>query len=291
MKNSCPDCALAGERPAVRDLDLVGEGAQLGELALAEPREEGNGPQLVDLVVGGHCATGYRPGAHPPRGHGARAGRSRSRGGVRRGSSMAGQRSMTTSRPALRARCAAASSMTPSCIQTARAPISIASSHVHPASEARRKMSTTSIGRPRCRGGGRCGSQVRVRRQLVDRRLARIHRNHLVSEAQEGARDAMAGPHRVGAAAYDRPGAGRRAGQPPRQQVRRTAARSPGPGKLLERRLDPAIEGALPACDGRCRAPRLRQGVTQRLEGGDDIGVRARAHRRRPPGLRRGPSP
>src|SRR3954470_13012294 len=39
---------------------------------------------------------------------------------------MAGQRSMTTVRPASRARCAAASSITPSCSQTPRAPRALA---------------------------------------------------------------------------------------------------------------------------------------------------------------------
>ena len=39
-----------------------------------------------------------------------------------RGSSIAGQRFITTIRPASSARCAAASSITPSCIHTARAP-------------------------------------------------------------------------------------------------------------------------------------------------------------------------
>ena len=61
-----------------------------------------------------------------------------------RGSSIAGQRSITTRRPAARPRSAAASSITPSCIQTALAPIAIASSTCSPASSARRKTSTTS---------------------------------------------------------------------------------------------------------------------------------------------------
>ena len=63
-----------------------------------------------------------------------------------RGSSIAGQRSITTSRPAARARAAAASSTTPSCIHTAAAPCWIASSTCAPASADRRKMSTTSTG-------------------------------------------------------------------------------------------------------------------------------------------------
>ena len=65
-----------------------------------------------------------------------------------RGSSIAGQRSMTTRSPAARARSAAASSMTPSCIQTALAPISIASSTWAPAADERRKTSTTSTPSP-----------------------------------------------------------------------------------------------------------------------------------------------
>ena len=56
-----------------------------------------------------------------------------------------GQRSMTTVEPGRRGRAsAAASSTTPSCIQTARAAIAIASSTCAPAASARRKMSTTS---------------------------------------------------------------------------------------------------------------------------------------------------
>ena len=50
----------------------------------------------------------------------------------------------TRSRP--RAALGRRSSTTPSCIQTARAPISIASSTCAPATEARRKTSTTSTG-------------------------------------------------------------------------------------------------------------------------------------------------
>jgi len=58
---------------------------------------------------------------------------------------IAGQRFITTIRPAASARCAAASSITPSCIHTAPAPASIASSTCAPARSAGRKMSTTSI--------------------------------------------------------------------------------------------------------------------------------------------------
>ena len=61
----------------------------------------------------------------------------------RRGASMAGQVSMTTSSPAAFARAAAASSITPSCSQTALAPTAIASSTTAPAEitadEARRR--------------------------------------------------------------------------------------------------------------------------------------------------------
>jgi hypothetical protein len=52
---------------------------------------------------------------------------------------------MTTRSPAARPRAAAASSTTPSCIHTARAPTSIASSTCAPAADGRRKMSTTSM--------------------------------------------------------------------------------------------------------------------------------------------------
>src|SRR4051794_17820174 len=61
---------------------------------------------------------------------------------------------MTTSRPAARARSAASSSITPSCIQTAFAPIAIASSTCAPAWSERRKMSTTSTGSPIARTSG-----------------------------------------------------------------------------------------------------------------------------------------
>ena len=73
------------------------------------------------------------------------------------GWSIAGHRSMTTSRPASAASCAASSFQTSSCIQTAFAPISIASSTCGMTRSERRKRSTTSIGASRSAGpsGGR----------------------------------------------------------------------------------------------------------------------------------------
>ena len=64
------------------------------------------------------------------------------------GSSIAGQRFITTSRPASSARCAAASSITPSCIQTARAP-------------ARDRL--VDVGAGAVGTGGRCRRRRRVR--------------------------------------------------------------------------------------------------------------------------------
>jgi hypothetical protein len=55
-------------------------------------------------------------------------------------------RSITTSRPAARARAAAVSFTTPSCIHTAFAPTAIAASTTGSTSSERRKTSTTSIG-------------------------------------------------------------------------------------------------------------------------------------------------
>lgn len=59
---------------------------------------------------------------------------------------MAGQRSMTISRPAARVRSYACSSMTPSWNQTALAPIATASPATGPASSELTKTSTTSTG-------------------------------------------------------------------------------------------------------------------------------------------------
>src|SRR5207237_4845680 len=55
------------------------------------------------------------------------------------------QRSITTSRPAARARSAAGSWITPSCIHTTRAPLAIASSTMDGTAAGSRKISTTSI--------------------------------------------------------------------------------------------------------------------------------------------------
>ena len=66
--------------------------------------------------------------------------------GPSRGHSMAGQRSMTMSRPAAVTRSEAASSITSSWNQTALAPIAIAWSAMSPASDELTKTSTTSTG-------------------------------------------------------------------------------------------------------------------------------------------------
>ncbi|RJK95330.1 cytochrome c oxidase assembly protein [Vallicoccus soli] len=88
----------------------------------------GDGAEVLLAVA--LCAAWYRRGAQP----------------ARRGHSMAGQVSMTTSSPAARARSAAASSTTPSWSQTPRAPRATASSTTAPASSERTNTSTTSTG-------------------------------------------------------------------------------------------------------------------------------------------------
>ena len=100
------------------------------------------------------------------------------------GWSIAGHRSMTTSSPASAASCAASSFQTSSCIQTAFAPISIASATCGMTRSERRKRSTTSI-------GDGDGAQVGVRGLAVDGLLLRVDRHDVVALAQQVARHAV----------------------------------------------------------------------------------------------------
>ena len=92
---------------------------------------------------------------------------------------------MTTSRPALRARSAAGSLITPSCIETARARLRIASSTTGPAASELRKMSTRSTGSP---------ISSSLARSVCPRMRSpaqRIHRHHAVAAREQEAHHAV----------------------------------------------------------------------------------------------------
>ena len=116
------------------------------------------------------------------------------------GSSIAGQRFITTSRPASSARCAASSSITPSCIQTARAPAAIASSTCTPARSARRKMSIDLD--PLARGYVGDARVAALPEHLV---RVWVDRDDPEPAALQQVGDAMRIPPHVGGATDDRP--------------------------------------------------------------------------------------
>ena len=115
------------------------------------------------------------------------------------GISIAGQRSMTMSRPAARVRSYAASSITPSWYQTALAPRAAASSATVPARSLLTNTSTTSTSKG-------IASRDGVPLFAVDRLGLRVDGHDALAEALEDVGDAVRRAPLVRRQAHDRPG-------------------------------------------------------------------------------------